>query len=164
MLTLMSTRHQLIKKFLVSIPDVYAQHHGLGIVLDAFFQIKTGLDLSAREPDILFVAKGNFGRLKKNYLNGQANLVIEIFPPQSRLHNQGEKFTKYELGAVRKHWLSDLDEQQADFYQLGADAHYQVVDPEPDKIHSLQTVPGFWLKADWPFQGSLSSNFKVLKE
>ena len=124
-LTPASTRHQLIKKFLVSVLDAYAQHRDLGVVLDAPFLMKTGPELPGREPDVLFVAKENLGRLKETHLEGPADLVVEIASPESRLRDRGEKFAEYELGGVKEYWVIDPDEKKADFYVLGPDGHYE---------------------------------------
>lgn len=163
-LTPASTRHQLIKKFLVGILDAYVQQHDLGAVLDAPFQMKTGPDLPGREPDVLFVAKEHLDRLKETHLDGPADLVIEITSSESRLRDRGEKFAEYELGGVREYWLLDLEEQRADFYRLGKDGRYRLVDPEPGGIYRSLVLPGFWLKVDWLWQEPLPPVLEVLRE
>src|SRR5436190_20309484 len=54
------------------------------------FQMKTGPDLPGRSPDIFFVAKDNLRRLKKHYLDGPADVVVEIISPESRARDRGE--------------------------------------------------------------------------
>ena len=40
--------------------------------------MKTGPELPGREPDLLFIARENLGRLEGVYLDGPADLVIEV--------------------------------------------------------------------------------------
>jgi hypothetical protein len=84
-----SVRHQQLVDFLVQTLGVYVQAKGLGLLLSAPFQMKTGPDLPGREPDLLFVARENLGRLKDRYLEGPADLVVEVVSPESRLRDRG---------------------------------------------------------------------------
>jgi Uma2 family endonuclease len=54
---------------------LYCHARGLGEVLDAPFLMKLE---RGREPDVLFVSREHLDRLKENYLDGPADLVIEI--------------------------------------------------------------------------------------
>ncbi|HAF70311.1 MAG: hypothetical protein XD60_1498 [Acetothermia bacterium 64_32] len=163
-LTPASMRHQLIKKFLTSVLDAYVQQHDLGVVLDAPFQMKTGPELPGREPDILFVAKENLGRLKENYLDGPADLVIEIVSPESRLRDRGEKFAEYELGGVREYWLIDPDRKEADFYLRDERGRFRLREADPAGVYRSEVLPGFWLKVDWLWQEPLPPVLEVLRE
>jgi len=159
-----STRHQMIKKFLVGILDTHTQQRDLGIVLDAPFQMKTRPELPGREPDVLFVAKEHLGRLKKAHLDGPADLVVEIISPESRLRDRGEKFAEYEMGGVEEYWLLDLEEQRADFYVLGPDGRYERRAADAQGIYRSQVVPGFWLRVAWLWQEPLGSPVRAVAE
>ncbi|MCL6499574.1 MAG: Uma2 family endonuclease, partial [Firmicutes bacterium] len=71
-----SRRHQQLADFLLQVLGIYVQTKGLGLVLSAPFQMKTGPDLPGREPDLLFVASENLGRLRDRDLDGPADLVV----------------------------------------------------------------------------------------
>ena len=163
-LTSASTHHQMLKKFLVSVLDAYAQQRDLGIVLDAPFQMKTGPELPGREPDVLFIAKENLKRLKETHLEGPADLVVEIVSSESRLRDRGEKFAEYEMGGVKEYWIIDPDEKRADFYVLGSDDRYERRKPDEGGIYRSQVLPGFWLKVEWLWQEPLPPVLKVLRE
>jgi len=163
-LTPASNRHQDLVRFLVQVLGIYVETNGLGIVRPAPFQMKTGLELPGREPDILFVAKENLGRLKETYLDGPADLVIEITSQESRLRDRGEKFAEYELGGVREYWLLDPDEQRADFYLLGPEGRYERQKGDEQRIYRSHIVPGFGLKVDWLWQEPLPPVLDVLRE
>lgn len=162
-LTPASDRHQNLVGFLTAILRVYAEVRRLGVVRSAPFQMKTGSELPGREPDILFVSKENLGRLMENYLDGPADLVIEITSPESRLWDRGEKFAEYELGGVREYWLIDPDEKRADFYVLGEDGRYERRRPQ-EGVYRSEVLRGFPLKVEWLFSEPLLPVLEVLRE
>src|SRR5215510_7833057 len=120
-----SEPHQTIVDFFVQILGIYVQQRDLGRILSAPFQMKLSAVRSGREPDLLFIALENLGRLKKTYLDGPADLAIEVVSPESRLRDRGEKLAEYEMGGVREYWIIDPAEQRADFYVLAVDGRYE---------------------------------------
>jgi Uma2 family endonuclease len=159
-----SARHQQLADFLVQTLGVYVQAKGLGLLLSAPFQMKTGPDLPGREPDLLFVARENLGRLKDRYLEGPADLVVEVVSPESRLRDRGEKFAEYEAGGVREYWLVDPEARQADFYVLGPDNRYDRRRADAAGIYRSQVVEGLWVRSEWLWQDPLPPVLAVLRE
>jgi len=159
-----SVRHQQLVDFLVQTLGVYVQAKGLGLLLSAPFQMKTGPDLPGREPDLLFVARENLGRLKDRYLEGPADLVVEVVSPESRLRDRGEKFAEYEAGGVREYWLVDPEARQADFYVLGPDGRYDRRRADAAGIYRSQVVEGLWVRPEWFWQDPLPPVLVVLRE
>jgi len=164
LLTPASERHQALRGFLEALLTVYAEQQGLGRVLGAPFQMKTGPDLPGREPDILFISGKNLGRLKKTYLDGPADLVIEITSPESRERDYNEKLSEYERGGVKEYWLLNLEEQRAEFYLLGPEGRYEQRPIDPESIYRSEVIPGFWLKVNWLWQEPLPSILYVLRQ
>jgi len=162
-LTPASRRHQELANFLTAVLRAFVETKGLGIVISAPFQMKTGPDLPGREPDLLFISKDHLHTLKETYLEGPADLVIEIVSPESRLRDRGEKFAEYEIGGVREYWLLDLDERRADFYVLGSDGRYERKVADQEGIYRSQVIPGFWLVIDWLWQEPLPPILDVLR-
>jgi Uma2 family endonuclease len=157
-------RHQALVRFLLGILDLFIQFHNLGTVFCAPFQMKTGPDLSGREPDLLYISRERIGRLRPTYLDGPADLVIEITSPESRLRDRGEKFAEYEAGGVREYWIIDRDARRADFFRLDSEGRYQRFGPDPNGIYHAEAVPGFWIRPDWLWQDPLPSSLDVLHE
>ena len=114
MTSLASLRHQLIAQFLGRILAGYVEIGHLGIVVSAPFQMK--LEQSGREPDVLFVAEAHRDRLHATYLDGSAELVVEILSPESVGRDRGEKFYEYERAGILEYWLIDDAAQRAEFY------------------------------------------------
>ena len=159
-----TTQHQLLKKLLVGVLDGWAQHHALGIVLDAPFQMRLANRPSGREPDVLFVANEHHDRMKATFLDGPADLVVEIISPESIGRDRGDKFVEYEAAGVREYWLIDPERQQAEFYLLGADRRYHVMGVGANGIFRSQVVDGFWLRVAWLWQDPLPKVVDVLRE
>jgi Uma2 family endonuclease len=159
-----SNRHQNLAGFLSALLRYFVEAHQLGLVLFAPFQMKTGPDLPGREPDILFIAREHLDRLKNVYLEGPADLVVEIISPDSRARDRGEKFYEYEQGEVREYWLLDHIRRQAEFYQRGSDGIFRLVPVGEDGIYRSAVLEGLWLKVDWLWQEPLPPLLTVLRE
>jgi len=163
LLTPASDRHQDLSDFLTAALRTYVEVKKLGIVRSAPFQMKLGPTLPGREPDLLFVAKKHRSRFKENYLDGPADLVIEIVSPESRLRDRGEKLAEYEAAGVREYWLLDPEEKRADFYVLGDDGRYDRRRPQRGRYLS-EVLAGFELNVAWLWAEPLPPVLNVLKE
>lgn len=159
-----STRHQKIVIFLVKLLDTYVEFHSLGQVLVAPFQMKLNNEPRGREPDLLFISSDNLDRLKPTYLDGSADMALEIISLESINRDRGEKFVEYESAGVSEYWLIDPIREQADFYRLGADARYHPILPDGDGIYRSEVVEGFWLRVSWLWREPVPPLLEVLKE
>jgi Uma2 family endonuclease len=122
------------------------------------------LPRSGREPDVIFLAQAHRDRLKDTYLDGPADLVVEVISPDSVTRDRAKKFAEYQQGGVAEYWLLDPDTQEAEFYQLDAQGTYQRVLPDAQGIYHSHAVPGFWLNAAWLWQSPEPSVDQVLQE
>jgi len=147
-----SYRHQAVVDFLLAVLIIYVQQKKLGRVISAPFQMKLTGPRSGREPDIVFITADHLDRLKGTYLDGPADLVIEVVSPESRLRDRGEKLAEYEMGGVREYWILDSERQQTDFYVLASDGRYERRRADAPGIYHSEVVPGFWLKEEWLWQ------------
>jgi Uma2 family endonuclease len=163
-LTPASKRHQDLTSFLASLLRVFVEVHQLGMVLFAPFQMKIGPDLPGREPDILFIAREHLDRLQNAFLDGPADLVVEVISRDSRARDRGEKFYEYEQGGVREYWLLDYLRRQAEFYQLGSDGIYHVAPADADGVYRSAVLEGLWLREEWLWQEPLPTLLSVLRE
>jgi Uma2 family endonuclease len=148
-----SARHQQIKMLLVDLMRRFVELHGLGLMMDAPFQVK--LPRSGREPDILFIATAHLNQLKNTYLDGPADLTVEIVSPESIQRGRINKYAEYASGKVPEYWLIDPDTKTVDFYQLDPIGQYQSVPADAAGIYHSRALPGFWLRVDWLWQEPL---------
>ena len=159
-----SLAHQTLVGFLLKILDTYVEQRELGQVIAAPFQMKTGPELPGREPDLLFIARENLGRLEGVYLDGPADLAIEVVSSGSRLRDRGEKLAEYEMGGVREYWVIDPEERRADFHVLAVDGRYERRRTDEDGIYRCEVITGFRLREAWLWQQPLPKTLSVLKE
>jgi Uma2 family endonuclease len=163
MMAAVSNVHADLAGFLQGILRHYAEAHHAGEVLAEPFVMKTGAKLPGRSPDILFIAGKNRNRLKKTYLEGPADLVVEIISPESRVTDRGEKYYEYEQGGVREYWLLDPLRKKAEFYQLGRDGTYQLAEVEQGIYRSL-VLKGLWIEVTWLWQRPLPPMLSIVKK
>lgn len=156
-----SVRHQLIGDFLLKVLGTYVEGRDLGMVLSAPFQMKLE---HGREPDLLFLVQAHLGRLRETYLDGPADLVVEIVSPESAERDRGAKFYEYARGGVPEYWLLDPEMERAEFYHLDTRGHYQWAAPDAEGIYHSLVLSGFWLRVEWLWQEPLPLVEDVLLE
>ena len=156
-----SDRHQDLVRFLTSVFSIYVETNNLGVVRPAPFQMKLGH--SGREPDVLFVAKEHLDRLQETYLDGPADLVVEIISPESIGRDRGEKFKEYAEGGVPEYWLINPQQEWVEFYRLEEDRYRLAFDGSEGK-YQARTLPDFWLRVEWLWQEPLPHPLRALGE
>ena len=102
-----SDAHQEISIFLLRLMTEFLEVHPLGIVRYEPFQMKLVTTPRGREPDIIFISEANRVNMRPNYLDGPADLVIEVISPESIYRDRVTKFTEYQVGGVPEYWLID---------------------------------------------------------
>lgn len=155
-----SNIHQDLSGFLESLLRIFVESRQLGIVRNAPFQMKLE---HGREPDLLFVAAAHLQRLQETYLDGPADLVVEIVSPESAGRDRGEKFIEYEAGGVLEYWLLDPQRQWAEFYLL-QNGRYHLAFAGAAGEYRSTVLPGFWLRTEWLWQRPLPTVLTVIRE
>lgn len=158
-----SIPHQLIMGFLSWLLKGFVDAFDLGEIFTPPTQMKLP-GSSGREPDILFLAREHFDRLRHNWIDGPADVVVEIASPDSRTRDRRDKFAEYEAGGVREYWIVDADRRRAAFHQLGTDGRYHAVEPGVDGVYLSAALPGFRLRVSWLWQQPLPKPRDVMRE
>ena len=141
----------------------YVESKDLGEVLPAPFQLKFDFRKIGRQPDIMFVSKANSDNIKKQFVEKNADLVIEVISPESRGRDRGEKFYEYETAGVKEYWLIDTERKQAEFYSLSKDGFFNFELAE-NGIFKSKVLQGLTLKVEWLWQPELPTLMEVLKD
>lgn len=141
--------HQLLKVFLVQVLGLYLEQRLQGLILDAPFLMRLPSPPSGREPDILFIAQERLNLLQSSFLDGPADLVVEIISPESDERDRGEKVIEYEAAGVREYWLIDPLREEAMFYQLTPQGRYRLMVPSPEGVYHSAVIAGLWLRVEW---------------
>lgn len=101
-----------------------------------------------RSPNIIYIAPENEGRLLHNYLDGPADLAIEVVSRGSEAVDRGDKFEEYEAGGVREYWLLDPQRQEALFYIRDQDGLFRPAILE-EGVFTSQVLPAVRLRVEW---------------
>ena len=116
--------HQLLAGFLYRLLAHVVETRGSGLVLFAPFIMRIPSRPSGREPDVLFLSGEHLDRLRDTYVDGPADLAVEIVSPDSEERDRGEKLVEYESAGIPEYWVVDPLRRDALFYVLGADGRY----------------------------------------
>ena len=158
-----SRRHADLATFLLTVMRYWSDVSDLGVVFGTPFQMRLPEPLRrGREPDILFIRAAHVGRIRTTYLDGPADLVVEIISPESVGRDRGEKFVEYEQAGVEEYWLIDPDREQAEFYQLGQDARYRLAFGGGRGEYRSRVLSDFRLSIEWFWQDPLPKVASVL--
>jgi Uma2 family endonuclease len=95
-----------------------------------------------REPDLLVVLKTNPHELKATYMDGPADLCIEIVSEDSIGRDHGEKFEEYEKGGVNEYWIVDPLRRESRFYRLNEEKRYIRQSEDAQGVYHTATLPG----------------------
>ncbi|MCP4397524.1 MAG: Uma2 family endonuclease [bacterium] len=155
-----SLPHQNIVGFLYELLRSYTFFRQLGTVIQAPFQMKME---HGQEPDLLFIRQEHYERLKNTYLDGPADLVVEVISPESAGRDRGDKFYEYERGGVPEYWLIDPLSLRVEFYQLKA-GQYHIGPIASGNIYHSQVLSSFWIHIDWLWKTPLPHPLEALGE
>ena len=157
-----SLLHQELIGFLWEILNIFVKYNNLGKVIFAPFQMK--IPYSGREPDIIFVHSSHLDRLKETYLDGPADVAIEIISKESIDRDRIKKFNEYESAGIPEYWLIDPMLKQAEFYRIGADSFYHPVSLDAEGKYHSEAIQDFWFKVSWLWQEPLPPDWEIRKE
>ena len=157
-----SDRHQDIVDFLAALLRHLVEATDAGIVRTS--QLAMHLERSARVPDILFLSAAHLDRRKETFVEGPADLVIEVASPESRGRDRGEKFYEYEQGGVPEYWLIDPARKTVDLYGLDEQGQYAAIVATASTRLESAVLQGFWIDPAWLWSDPMPKLDYVLKQ
>ena len=101
-------------------------------------------------------------KLRNTFLDGPADLVLEIVSPDSVTRDNVEKPREYQEAGVPEFWRIDPAKKVASFFQLASDGTYREVVVGQDGIYRSRELPGFWLNVAWLWRDPLPSSARML--
>ncbi|MBC8140062.1 MAG: Uma2 family endonuclease [Armatimonadetes bacterium] len=158
-----SNRHQLILGFLIHLLAEWKEEtEDEGVVLFAPSLMRCRVGMPGREPDLMYLREENLGKVRTNYLEGAADIAVEIVSPDSVRRDFMEKFAEYEAGGVGEYWIIDPATGVAEFYIRDApDAPYFRRAPltgateEKRGVYTCHTLDSLQINVDWLFADPL---------
>jgi Uma2 family endonuclease len=159
-------RHDAFSLLLIGLLSMYVRVFDLGRVLHAPFQMRLRFRPSGREPDILFLRKEHLERITWLWIEGPADLVIELLSAQTVRTDLIVKLREYEQAGVVEYVIIETRDGRdgVTMYRLGADGRYAAVEPDDaGRIYS-ETIPGFWFDPRWFQQDPLPTPERLMLE
>ncbi|MEP7200856.1 MAG: Uma2 family endonuclease [Chloroflexota bacterium] len=140
-------RHQKLEMFLSAVLNLYVKQHRLGLVADSQYMMRFGKNYFV--PDIIFVQEAHRARCTPTYVDGPADLVMEILSPSTAEHDQDVKFKDYARNGVSEYWIVNPVEESIAVFHLTADDEYERVEVGADGAVRSVEVAGFYLRPEW---------------
>lgn len=159
-------KHDFLTNFLRTILTFYISTKNLGRICGEPYPMKMtfGDKVKGREPDIFFVATENSDRIKEQYFEGAADLVIEVISPESIVRDSEDKFEEYEAAGVKEYWLLNPNRRTATFYGFDEKGKYKMLPISAEGIFESRVIENLWLDTNWLWQEDLPNLIVILKE
>jgi Uma2 family endonuclease len=157
-----SDQHQDVVEFLLALVRLLVEHHGEGWVRSSLFQMKTDVRPSGREPDLVYVREEHRDRITDTYLDGPADLVVEVISSESGTRDRGEKFYEYEEAGIPEYWLVDPEREELTVYRR-KEGRYRTAFEGHEGRAASAVLDGFWIEAEWLWQDDLPEILTVLE-
>jgi Uma2 family endonuclease len=137
--------HDAVARYLATLLAAYFELKPLGAIRQAPFVMRLPAAVSSREPDIQVILHANPGSLTDKYMNGPADLCIEVVSLESMARDHGEKFAEYEKGGVREYWIVDSLHDECRFYRLDEAGRYRRHTEDEAGHYRTPQLPGLTL-------------------
>ena len=103
-------------------------------------------------PHRVLVLPEHRDRMRRHYLDGPADIVVEVVSPESRQRDRVEKLAEYQAAGVTEYWLIDAEGGGAEFRLLGPDGRYRVVLAGAAGPYRSAVLPSLRLRVEWLWQ------------
>lgn len=138
-------RHDDITFYLALLLRTYFEIKPIGLIRqDPFVMKLPDIDV-AREPDIQAILKSNPNKYTSTYMNGPADICIEVVSPSNIERDYEAKLTEYESGGVGEYWIFDPMRKDALFYRRDENGHYRAYKADSDGNYRTPLLPQFVL-------------------
>jgi Uma2 family endonuclease len=153
-----SQRHEELRDFLAAVVRVVLEERGGGVTLGAHYPMRLDRDWSP-EPDLMVIAEASRQRMTPTYLDGPADLVVEIASDGDPRFDQRVKLPRYLAARIPEIWLISPQSQTI-----------RVLRPPTDEDLLLRdgwlrstVVPSLGIDIDWLWQDPLPSTMACLR-
>lgn len=151
------TRHAEVESFLLGLVMFFVNLRALGQVFSGTYAMRVRGGRSSRQPDVVFVANQNLGRITRERLEGPADLIVEIVSEDSVTRDRRDKFREYAEVGVQEYWIVEGRDgfQGFDAYELIEPGKYRRIESDADGLIRSRVLAGLaidpaWLAADPP--------------
>lgn len=152
-----------LSRFLASIIQYWADAHAPGETYVNAYPLRLSEE-TAREPDVFFIRAEHADRAQGTFVDGAADLVIEVVSPSTRAVDRGVKYYEYEQAGVPEYWLVDPLRERVEAYRLGSGGVYEPMALGEPPVLRSEVLPGMWISVAWLWQQPLPRMRDVFTE
>ncbi|MCU0513148.1 MAG: Uma2 family endonuclease [Anaerolineae bacterium] len=159
-------RHENIRDYLRDLLRIYFAFNPIGQVRGEPFVMRLpAVPECRREPDLLVVLHNNDkARLTETFLDGPADICIEVVSPGSVSVDHGEKFSEYEKGGVTEYWIVDPLRDECRFYRLNEHNIYVRQPEDAQGNYTTAQLPGLRLNVAALWEARLPNPVEVVAQ
>lgn len=140
-----STRHQRVTRRLLMALGTFLEHHPLGEVFCAPFDVLLSHH-DVVEPDLIYVSNERLPLLTAKNLQGPPDLVVEILSPGTKRRDLTLKRDLYRRVGVREYWLVDPDANGVTAHRWLAEDEARVTVYSEGDVLETRLLPGLQLE------------------
>ena len=155
-----SYRQENLFRFLLTLFSSYLDATGAGQVSGSRYPMRLDPRWSP-EPDLLVVKAENAHRMTEKYLDGPADLVIEIASDWDRNFEKREKLPRYREAQVPEIWLIEPHPRRVQVQRLAGGSY--TTETLTRGPLSPAMLPGFAIEVSWLWESKLPSTYECLK-
>lgn len=144
-----AVEHTRLDRFLIALMQMVAEYNNSGEVFGPEFQVRLRPGLR-RVPDAMFVSTSRLAMVKKTYVEGAPDMILEIVSADSVERDWRQKYLEYEAAGVKEYWIVDPNTMQLRAYRL-QNKRYRPL-PEEKSTLTSHVLTGFHLEAAWLWQ------------
>jgi Uma2 family endonuclease len=154
-----SNRHEDLFSFLNFLLRGFLDERGGGAVRGSRYPMRLDARWSP-EPDLLVVRTPRRRLMKERYLEGPADLVIEIASESDPRLDYREKLPRYRAAGIPEIWIVDRFQRQI-LIETKLARRYRSRTLHAGRLDSV-VVQGFWIEVSWLWQKRLPSSLRCL--
>jgi Uma2 family endonuclease len=147
--------HDGMTLYVATLLSAYFELKPIGRIRREPFVMKQTAPLSGREPDIQVILNTNPHQLTPTYMDGPADICIEVVSPESVTRDYGEKFEEYEKSGVREYGIKDYLHRECRFFRLNDQGHYVHYTEDAEGNYRTPLLPGLVLHVPTLWEANL---------
>jgi Uma2 family endonuclease len=157
-------RHDALSRYFARLFEIYFELKSIGTIRQAPFVMKLESTERGREPDLQIILHTNANHLTPTYMDGPADIVIEIVSPESAARDHGEKLIEYEKGKIPEYWIIDPIHKEARFYRLDENGVYAPQNEDASGNYTTPALPDLVINVPELWQEELPGPIAITRK
>ena len=154
-------RQSDLSLWLAALVRYWGDRHRLGRTYIPNYSVKLN-ETTAREPDVFFVRTEHLNRVHGTFVEGAADLIVEVISPSTGAIDRGVKYYEYEEAGVPEYWLIDPRRERVEVYRLTARGDYERVSLGDPEILRSEVLTGMEIPVAWLWEVPLRGLDEVI--